>query len=181
LHIQTPCILIDRDGTIIADAGYLADPSKIQFLPGALEGLAFFARLGIPAAGVTNQSGVGRGMFSLSDAQAVNAAVSAGVAAAGGRILDWFICPHHPDEGCVCRKPKPGLAEQARDLLGFDLAQAIVIGDKASDVDMSTAIGARGILISTDGVAPAGCRPDFVARTLLDAAEWVARKFQPPR
>ncbi|HUF72154.1 MAG TPA: D-glycero-beta-D-manno-heptose 1,7-bisphosphate 7-phosphatase [Gammaproteobacteria bacterium] len=141
-------VLIDRDGVINRDSvEYIKSVAEWQPLPGSLEALADLTRAGFAVAVVTNQSGIGRGFFTERTLAAIHEAMRAAVEAAGGRIAGVFHCPHRPDEGCHCRKPRPGLLHQAAEALGLALAGAPFICDKASDVEAARAAGARPILV----------------------------------
>src|SRR5436190_16833447 len=105
-----PLVLLDRDGTINFDHGYISDPAEIILLPRAAEGLRRLARSGRHLAIVTNQSGVGRGMFTIAKAKAVNQRLTELLKAEGVQIVATAVCYHRPDEACACRKPKDGLA-----------------------------------------------------------------------
>jgi len=167
-------ILLDRDGTILVERHYLADPAGVELLPGAAEGLRGLARLG-PLVVVTNQSGLARGYFDRATLEAIHAEMRRQLAAHGVELAAIEVCPHHPDDGCACRKPRPGLALRAAARLGFDPARAIVIGDKACDVGLGRAIGATTILVRTGygarEEAARTCRPHLVADDLREAAE----------
>lgn len=147
-------LLFDRDGTLIEDVPYNGDPRHVRPLPDARSALDRARRRGIPVAIVTNQSGVGRGMLTMAQVDAVNRRVD--------ELLGPFdavvVCPHHPDAGCTCRKPRPGLIRDAAARLGVDPARTVVIGDIGADVEAARAAGARGILVPT-----AVTRPDEVA------------------
>ena len=167
-------ILLDRDGTIIVDRGYLADPAGVELERGAREGMRALAALRLPMAVVSNQSGVGRGLFSAAAVDAVNTRVAAVLSEAGVVIDAWYHCPHAPDETCDCRKPLPGMALAAARDLGLDLARSFVIGDKSADLGLARAVGATGILVRTgEGAAVA---PDGLAcADLREAAAVIAR------
>jgi D-glycero-D-manno-heptose 1,7-bisphosphate phosphatase len=146
-------VLIDRDGVINRDSDeYIKSVDEWQPLPGSLEAMTRLRAAGFRLAVVTNQSGVGRGLFTEATLRAIHGAMQAAVKAAGGEIAGVFYCPHRPDEACWCRKPNPGLLEQAADALGFDLAGVPFIGDKASDIEAARAAGARPILVGTRSV-----------------------------
>lgn len=147
--LQRPAILLDRDGTIIEDAEYLSDPNGIRLLPGATEGLLQLQEAGLTLAVVSNQSGVARGYFDSEAVHVVNRALDDMLRAANISIAGWYFCPHGPDDDCACRKPRPGLVEQAASQLNIDLARSWVIGDKPSDALLAQAVGARGILVLT--------------------------------
>jgi histidinol-phosphate phosphatase family protein len=147
-------VLLDRDGTLVEDVPYNADPSRVVPVPGAAEALARLRAAGVQLALVSNQSGVGRGLMTLAQVDAVNRRLEDLV----GPLGPWLVCPHAPDGGCACRKPAPGLVLAAAAALGIDPAGCVVIGDIGADVDAALAAGARPILVPT-----AVTRPEEVA------------------
>ena len=174
-------VLLDRDGTIIVERNYLSDPAEVALAPGAGAGLRRLRRFGFGLAVVSNQSGVGRGMFGLDAVERVNARMRDLLRAEGVDLAAVYVCPHAPEEGCECRKPKPGLVVRAAGELGFDPTRAIVVGDKKDDVDLGHAVGAATVLLRQGHGAEAerdpACRPDFVADDLAAAAEWIVGRF----
>jgi histidinol-phosphate phosphatase family protein len=144
-----PAIFLDRDGTIIVERNYLADPDRVELESRAAEGLRRLMRGGWPLVVLTNQSGIARGYFDLAAADAVNQRVSHLLAREGVEIAGWYICPHSPADACVCRKPLPGLAQRAAAELGLRLDGSWVIGDKRSDIELADSIGGRGVLVTT--------------------------------
>lgn len=143
-------VLIDRDGVINRDSiEYIKSVEEWEPLPGSLEAIADLTHAGFTVAVVTNQSGIGRGLLTEQTLAAIHAAMREAVQAAGGRIAGIHYCPHLPDDGCDCRKPRPGLLHRAADALGLPLAGAPFIGDKISDVEAAHAAGARPILVGT--------------------------------
>jgi len=135
-------VLFDRDETLIEDVPYNGDPERVVPLPGAREALQALRTAGIPVAVVSNQSGVGRGLITLAQVDAVNARVETLL----GPFAGFFVCPHGPDDGCDCRKPHPKLIFDAARALGVDAACCAVIGDKPSDVEAARNAGATGYL-----------------------------------
>ncbi len=175
-------VVLDRDGTIVVDRGYLADPEGLAFLPGAPEGLRWFYEHGYRLIVITNQSAVGRGMLSPAGLEAIHARFQQMLAAVGVRVDRIYSCLHVPDEGCDCRKPRTGLLLQAAADRHFDPSKAIVIGDKASDVEMGRRVGATTILIGDDHDPMAQeARPDYITTTLLEAAREIAQQEMPRR
>ena len=170
---QRKVIILDRDGTIVVDRGYLDDPAGLAFLPGAAEGLRRLHGQGYQLVVITNQSGIGRGRFSTARLHEIHVRFAEMVSEAGARLAGVYFCPHRPDEGCACRKPQPGLVNVAAAELGFSSSAVIVVGDKASDVELGRRIGAPAVLISatSDGVGDA----DFVAGDLVQAAQFIER------
>jgi D-glycero-D-manno-heptose 1,7-bisphosphate phosphatase len=167
-------VVLDRDGTLVVDRGYLDDPAGLEFEPGAAEGLRWLYSHGYRLVVITNQSGVGRGFFALERVEEMNARLRHMVEEAGARLEAIYVCPHAPEAGCACRKPALGLLTQAASELGFDPACAIVIGDKPSDIEFGRRAGAKTILIAVQPPSlSAGIEPDVVAPNLLVAARAV--------
>jgi D-glycero-D-manno-heptose 1,7-bisphosphate phosphatase len=166
--------ILDRDGTIVIDRGYLDDPSGLEFEPGAAEGLQWLYSHGYRLVVITNQSGVGRGYFPLERLQAMNARLNEMVERAGARLESIYFCPHSPDTGCDCRKPAQGLLRHAATELGFDPASAFVIGDKETDIEFGRRAGATTLLISPKPLASAlRIQPDIIVSNLMEAARAV--------
>lgn len=165
-------VILDRDGTIVRNRHYLSDPAGLEFLPGAADGLCALHAQRFRLVVITNQSGVGRGLFSIEQLQAMNARLMQMVKEIGARIERIYVCPHRPDENCACRKPGTLLLLQAGAELSFDPARAIVIGDSASDVEFGHRVGAVTMLIDDQERLDANpsSRPDHVVRDLRDAA-----------
>ena len=144
-----PTVFLDRDGTIIVERHSLSDPALVELEAGAAQGLKLLQDLGHPLVVVSNQSGIGRGKFTLDDAHAVNARVAELLAEHGVTIAGWYMCPHAPGTDCTCRKPLTGMPEQARTELGLSWEGCYVIGDKRIDVELGQAIGGTGLLVTT--------------------------------
>ncbi len=143
------CIL-DRDGTINEDsADFVKSPSEWQPLPGALEAIARINHAGWHVVVVTNQSGLGRGLFDVSALNAMHAKMHEMLAAVGGRIDAIFYCPHTAEEHCNCRKPAPGLYEQIAERYGVDLTGTPTVGDSMRDLVAGTAVGCAAHLVLT--------------------------------
>lgn len=142
-------VFLDRDGTIIVDKHYLADPDGVELEHNAAAGLKALAAQGFVLVVISNQSGIARGMFTQQDADAVNARVSELLAASGVNVAGWYYCPHSDADDCSCRKPKSGLIERAELELGLDRHHSFVIGDKPSDIGLARAVGASAILLET--------------------------------
>lgn len=164
-----PAIFLDRDGTVVEDPGYLGDPSRVRLIPGAAAAIARLNRAGRMVVLVTNQSGIGRGLYGEDDFQAVQRRIEELLALEGAKLDAVYYCPHSPDEApaCECRKPAPGLFIRAADEHGIDLSRSVFVGDRARDIVPATNWGARGIMVGAhEGeVAPAGMPrdPDLAA------------------
>jgi histidinol-phosphate phosphatase family protein len=139
-------VFLDRDGTLVRDTGYPHRDADYELLPGVPAALRRLAEAGFRLAIVTNQSGIGRGLFGEADFERFQARLLADLAAAHVQIERTYHCPHRPEAGCACRKPAPGLLWRARDELGADLAESWVIGDGEGDVGLAARAGCRGAL-----------------------------------
>ncbi len=145
----TKAIFLDRDGTINREVDHLKSPEEFELLPGAGEAIARWNRHDWMVILVTNQAGVGRGLFPASAITAVHAKMTADLALFGARIDAIFVCPHHPDDGCSCRKPGTLLFERAAKEFHIDLSSSYLVGDKLSDVLPARELGAKAILVRT--------------------------------
>ncbi len=141
--------LLDRDGTIIEDRHYLADPDGVVLLPGAAEGLRGLAELGLRLIIVTNQSGVASGRIAPAALDAIHRRLLDLLEGMGVSIAGIYACPHAPDSGCDCRKPGLGLARQAERELGLDLNRVLVVGDKPADIGLGRGLAAPTFLVTT--------------------------------
>lgn len=155
-------VFLDRDGTLNDDPGYIDRPEKIVLFPSAANAIRRLNEAGRKVVVVTNQSGVGRGLFEETTLHGIHAHLVRLVEAAGGAIDAIYYCPHYPIGGeteshgespyrrdCDCRKPKPGMLLRAARDLNLDLESSVVIGDRYLDIEMAHAVGARGILVLT--------------------------------
>lgn len=141
-------ILLDRDGVINFDSPtYVKSVAEWRPIAGSLTAIARLTRHGYGVVVVTNQSGVGRGLFSEQALRAINARMSAEIEAAGGALAGIYWCPHRPEAGCDCRKPKPGLLRRIERDFGVSLAGVPMIGDKLADLQAAAAVAARPILV----------------------------------
>jgi D-glycero-D-manno-heptose 1,7-bisphosphate phosphatase len=166
-------VFLDRDGTLVRDAGYTHRLSDYALLPQVVEGLRLLADAAFRLAIVTNQSGIGRGYFREEDYRRFQEHLEADLARQGVPIARSYFCPHRPDEDCDCRKPRPGLLERARDELGADLAQSWVIGDAARDVDLARNARCHGAVWLGVTSAEARAAGALAAADLLEAAQRV--------
>lgn len=149
-------VFLDRDGTMINETGYLSRLENVRWYPGTRDAIRLLKRAGYLVFVVTNQGGIGLGLFDEAFVHAVHAAMEAEIVESGGAIDGWFFCPHHPNAvvpglrtPCACRKPGRAMIDAACRGRNIDLAQSWVIGDRDVDVRMAQAVGARGILVTT--------------------------------
>ncbi|WP_202797070.1 HAD-IIIA family hydrolase [Kribbella flavida] len=143
-------VLFDRDGTLVHDVPYNGDPAKVMPVAGAEEAVARLREAGLRIGVVTNQSGIGRGLISAADADAVNRRVDELL----GPFDTWQLCPHVEADGCDCRKPAAGLVLAAAERLGVRPEQVVVVGDIGSDVAAARAAGARSVLVPNGKTRP---------------------------
>lgn len=192
--MSRPAVFLDRDGTLIREAEYLADPAGVEILPGAAAGVRALRAAGYAIVVTSNQSGVARGYFDEDTVRRVNARVTELLAAEDAAPEAVYYCPHYPQGSvplyaieCECRKPGPGMLRCASRDLGLDLARSWVVGDKESDVAFGRRNGLRAGLVLTgygektraQGFPP-GLEPDFVAPDLAAAAaEILGRSAKP--
>jgi histidinol-phosphate phosphatase family protein len=152
-----PGVLLDRDGTIIVDHGYVGSIDRVTFIEGAPEAIARFNRANIPVAVVTNQAGVARGLYGIDDVARVHEHIAALLAEHGARIDLFLYCPYHP-AGVVeafartseDRKPGPGMAKAAATALNLDLTTSWVVGDRPEDIGLAKAVGASAVYLGTE-------------------------------
>ena len=166
---RRPAVFLDRDGVIIFEKEFQADPRTIEFIEGSIEGLKDLDKNYILAI-ISNQSGIARGFFSEDDVIKFNLNLDAKLKAEGISVAGWYFCPHGPADRCSCRKPEPGLFLQAATELNIDLKRSWMIGDKSSDIAAGKWIGAKTILVETGyGGKEKGAllvEPDFIAADL---------------
>jgi D-glycero-D-manno-heptose 1,7-bisphosphate phosphatase len=178
---------LDRDGVINVDHGYTYQISEFEFVPGVLEASAALAALGFRLVVVTNQSGIGRGLYTVADFENLTRWMRDRFAAAGAPLAGVYWCPHHPTDAigkdrcqCDCRKPAPGMLLQAARELNLDLGASVMFGDKRSDLQAAQAAGVRErVLIGTNGLTLPGLEVDGGLatarfRTLANAVHWIA-------
>lgn len=168
-------VILDRDGTIIQEREYLADPGGVELIPGAASAIRDLASLGLGLTVITNQSGVGRGVFDPETLDRIHERMGEFLANEGVKLEGIYVCPHHPDGGCPCRKPKLGLMNQAVRDHGFDPGESFVIGDKTLDIEFGKAAGSTTILVRTgygaEVEAAGNASADYVVRDLAEAAQ----------
>jgi D-glycero-D-manno-heptose 1,7-bisphosphate phosphatase len=166
-------VILDRDGTIIVDKVYLNDISKIEYMPGALEGLREMRDLGFRLIVATNQSGVARGLVAIETLYAIHEKIRGDLAREGISIEGFYYAPHSVESHHSMRKPKPGMLLAAASDFGLDLRQCYMIGDRDTDVLAGQAAGTKTIYLNHTFPQPEGLSPDFSCPDLLTAALWI--------
>src|ERR1035438_6226507 len=142
-------LFLDRDGTVIVDRGYLSDPAGVAFVPEVVEALRRLNEAAFALFFVSNQSGIGRGLLTAQQSDAVHRRTVELLAAEGIAIAGSYICPHAPWDRCSCRKPSPLLLQRAAAEHRIEFERSFVVGDKKSDIDAGKATGCRTVLYAT--------------------------------
>lgn len=177
-------LLVDRDGTLNvrpAQAQYLSRWEDFQWIPGALEGLEALSGAGFSFALISNQAGIARGVVTRQQVDAINRRLREDLAARGITMTNAYVCPHHWDDGCACRKPAPGLFFQASHDLLLRLDRTFYLCDDPRDCRAAYNANSNSVFIGEDeGLSSlrAAERPGHIARTILDAAPWIKSRFE---
>ena len=163
---KTRAVFLDRDGTLNRDMGYIHKFDDIHVFPD-IDQLSLLAKNGFKLIGISNQSGIARGIVSEEFVREMNK-----------MFIDkygfdkFYYCPHHPDEHCPCRKPEPEMLLRARARHGINLKKSFVVGDKEADMVLARAVGAKSILVQT-GQERTSENADFIAKDLTEAVRWI--------
>jgi D-glycero-D-manno-heptose 1,7-bisphosphate phosphatase len=186
MAIARPAVFLDRDGTLIEEAGYLDRLERLLFYPYTVDAVRLLNRAGFVVVVITNQAGIARGIVAPAFVQAAHDHIAARLAAGGARVDAFYHCPHHPQAAvealrvaCECRKPKPGLLRRAAAEHSLDLARSFVVGDRWHDLEAGAALGVRGVLVRTgygaaEERAPRpGVEPAVVVDNLAEAVSWI--------
>ena len=182
-------VVLDRDGTLIKEAGYLDRLERLELFPFTIDAVRMLNRAGYAVIVATNQSGVARGLFDESFVASTHDRLGSMLETGGARIDRWYYCPHHPEgivdeyrQDCDCRKPRPGMLRHAAKIMDLDLSRSFGVGDKWHDVQAAAAAGAKGILVGTGygrlhEPAPVGCvEPAARVENLIEAVSWILRQ-----
>jgi heptosyltransferase-2 len=183
-------VFLDRDGTLNYDPGYLNVAAELKLFAGVGSALARLKKAGAKLVVVTNQSGIGRGIVTLKDLEAIHARLQGLLEQEDAALDAIYFCPHHPDDGCRCRKPNVGMVERAVSELQLDLGRSYVIGDHARDIQLAHRVGAKAILLtpapvdaqSWERLKVEQAMPDVVAKSMAEAVDWIVKdvKTRPP-
>lgn len=179
-------VFLDRDGTLIEESGYLDRLERLVFFPYSVDAVRQLNRAGLAAIVVSNQAGIARGIVEEPFVGEAHRAIAGRMASGGARIDAYYYCPHHPEavleayrRQCDCRKPRPGLLEQAAAEWDLDLTRSFVVGDRWHDLEAGQAVGARGVLVRTghgrrEEAAPLhAVAPAAIADNLIAAVSWI--------
>ncbi len=168
-------VFLDRDGTVIIDPPdeRVDKESKIKLFPDSIKALAYLAGHNFAVIFITNQAGIAEGRLNLDGFQRIHGKVLEMLAPSGVKVLETYVCPHSPNDGCDCHKPKPTLLLQAARDFKIDLAGSYMIGDRQSDVLAGVNAGMKTILVKTANVPVTSAEADYTAPNLLDAVKYV--------
>ncbi len=189
--LRMPAVLLDRDGTLIREVGYLSRVEQIELLPRVPDAIRLLRQNGLKVAVVTNQSAVARGFLSEKELGQIHQELRSLLAKSGAFLDGIYYCPHHPTEGlrpyriaCECRKPNVGLTWQAAEELNLNLSRSYVVGDQAIDMELALRIGAKGILIANRGAEireQAAETEELVVKDFLGGTQWIVRDLSAQR
>ena len=187
-----PAVFLDRDGTLSEERGFIDRLELIEIFPWTSDAIRLLNRAGFAVVVVTNQSAIGRGIIDLPFLRTVHDAFDRHLVRSGAKIDRYYYCPHHPDAplpeyrmACRCRKPGPGMIEQATTDLGLDPSRSFMVGDRLIDVACGHAAGVRSLLVRSGhsahrGEAPPGLsEPDAILNNLMEAVGWILRSSSP--
>lgn len=165
-------VFLDRDGTIARDVPYCSRPEDFELLPGVAEGIRLLNEHDFKVVIITNQSGIARGYFTEQMLAKIHKKMQKELAEHGAHVDAIYYCPHHPDDKCECRKPKPKMVLQAAIDLDIDLSQSYVIGDSEIDVELVKLAGCKaGIRVSESGGTS-----EWAVASFRDAVQWLFRQ-----
>jgi heptosyltransferase-2 len=180
----SPAIFLDRDGTINQDTHYVSSEEEFLIFTETPEAIALFNQMEFPVFIISNQSGVERGYFSSGLPELLHEKLEGHLKKFQAKVSGFYYCPHRPETGCGCRKPKTGLLRKVMEKYPVNLKKSYVIGDQISDLELAHRVGAKGVLVLTGkgketllklkdrpGIAPA-----YVAAHILDAARWIKQE-----
>ncbi|MCP3875329.1 MAG: D-glycero-beta-D-manno-heptose 1,7-bisphosphate 7-phosphatase [Desulfobacteraceae bacterium] len=177
-------VFLDRDGVINKDSSeYIKSPSEFEFIPNSAQAIALLTKKGFHVIVITNQSLIGRKMVTMETLDCIFKKMIEGVKKQGGHINDIFFCPHTPTDDCSCRKPKPGLINDAQKKYQIALDRSCMVGDSAKDIECALTAGCKTTVLVKTGngikaeqaLSKKGIAPDYIASDLYEAALWIIR------
>jgi D-glycero-D-manno-heptose 1,7-bisphosphate phosphatase len=187
--MSRPAVFLDRDGTIIEERGYLDRLEDVTIFPWTGDALRLLKRAGFATVVITNQSAIARGLIDEAFLNLVHQRIDSRLESSGGGIDRYYFCPHLPEgkieryrQTCRCRKPAPGMIEQACREMDLDPSRSITVGDRWLDVVCGRAAGTRTVLVRSghgsseaDAAPPAGVYADAILNNLMEAVGWILR------
>ena len=169
-------VFLDRDGVINEEVGYLHKIKDFKFINGVIDSCNYFLSLGYQIIVVTNQSGIGRGLYKEEDFHILNQWMLDNFEQEGVRILDVFFCPHGPDDNCYCRKPKPGLFKDAKEKHGIDMNKSWMIGDKEADIEAANNAGISQTILVRSGhiIDEDATKSKYILDSIIDIVDVIS-------
>jgi len=174
-------VFIDRDGTINVNYGYINNPDDFKMYPNVAKGIKLLQENGFKIIIITNQSGIARGYFSEKSLEEIHDKMKKELSKEDTGVDAIYYCPHHPDENCNCRKPKPGMLEQAIKDFDIEIKDSYIIGDRMLDVEAGKIIGCKTVLIPEDKelvkkeMTESDIDPDIVCDDFYSGIEWIIK------
>ncbi|MCL0060400.1 HAD family hydrolase [Dehalococcoidia bacterium] len=168
---------MDRDGTLARDVHYCRRVEDFELLPTVPEAIRLLNTNSLKVVVITNQSGIARGYFTEEILAQIHDKMKQELAKDGAWVDAIYYCPHHPDDGCECRKPKTGLFLRAARELDIDLSRSFVVGDVQMDIDAGRALGSKTVLVTTGPQGGIVDPPDYTAGSLLEAVKWILKEY----
>ena len=174
-------VFLDRDGTLNEDHGYVTSPEQLVVFPGVPKALARLNHLGVRVILITNQSAIGRGFMTVQDLQRIHQKLEDLLRAQDGTLDNVYYCPHHPNEGCDCRKPNIAMIQQAAEYYSLNLSRCYLVGDKCSDLEAAHKAGVSGVLVMSSDYSAAALKAHnlgqfpiaHVAASFVEAVDWI--------
>jgi len=169
-------VFLDRDGVINEEVGYLHKIKDFKFINGVIDSCNYFLSLGYQIIVVTNQSGIGRGLYKEEDFHILNQWMLDNFEQEGVRILDVFFCPHGPDDNCYCRKPKPGLFKDAKEKHDIDMNKSWMIGDKEADIEAANNAGISQTILVRSGhiIDEDATKSKYILDSIIDIVDVIS-------
>lgn len=169
-------VFLDRDGTMAENIGYCRSPEDFRLLSRTVEAVKLLNQHAFKLILITNQSGIGRGYFTEGALARIHRKMKEELAREGAYVDAIYYCPHHPDDDCDCRKPKPKLVLRAAKEHDIDLKRSFIVGDEPKDIELGRAVGCRTILVKTPpSISEETAKPDMVVADLYEAAQMICQ------
>ena len=181
--MKSKAVFLDRDNTIARDVRYCRRPEDFELLSTVPEAVRLINQSGFKVIVVTNQSGIARGFFTEETLAQIHNKMEYELARGGARVDAIYYCPHHPDDGCECRKPETALFRRAADEFDINFNRSFVVGDMQMDIDAGKVLGCKTVLVTTGFQGENGIidPPDYIASSLLEAAQWITSDTESPK
>jgi D-glycero-D-manno-heptose 1,7-bisphosphate phosphatase len=176
-------VFLDRDGVISKDSpDHIKSWEEFHFLPRVKDAIRLLTENEFNIIVITNQSVIARGMTTVDELEQMHANMVKEIEKEGGKIVDIYYCPHHPDDGCSCRKPEPGMLLKAIKDHNVDSKKSFMVGDRMMDVKVGKKVGTRAIIIPSklgkkEMKEEKNIKPDYIAKDLYDASKWIIKNY----